>query len=220
MASGKGLFDFFLTFVGFFFPLLENFTFPLLRPLPGNEGSEQTRVSEAGPVTARWPQVGANGAQPHTGSASLGDANRPQEPRAGLLFASVGATVNIDGVLCGCFLSVEASPGLGRSSIEVLFGVRRLLPILASLPTRDFGIVVRKTSLSQKPGPFLLVCLFVCFEKPLCSARAPDQNPVFSLPPFVPRSCTSAALSLWPAPCGHQSPCGSPPAGHGARPGQ
>ena len=136
MASGKGLFYFFLTFVGFFFPLLGNVTFSLLRPLPGNEGSEQTRVSEAGPVTARRPQVGANGAQPHAGSASPGDADGPQEPRAGLLFASVGATVNIDGVLCGCFLRVEASPGLGRSSIGVLFGVRLLLPIPASLPTQ------------------------------------------------------------------------------------
>lgn len=80
-----------------------------------------------------------------------------------------------------------------------------------SLSPLLYGIVVRKRSLSQKPGSFL-PCVLP--EKPLYSAQA--QRPRVTCSSFR----ISADLSLWPAQCGPRSPCGIPPASHGARPGQ
>lgn len=80
-----------------------------------------------------------------------------------------------------------------------------------SLSPLLYGIVVRKRSLSQRPGSFLPRVLP---EKPPCSAQAQRPSVTCS-------SChISADLSLWPAQCGPQSPHGIPPASHGARPGQ
>lgn len=61
MASGKGLLNCFFIFVGFS-PSLETSLFPLVWLPPGREGSEQTRASGAGPVTARKPRVRTDGA--------------------------------------------------------------------------------------------------------------------------------------------------------------
>lgn len=71
-----------------------------------------------------------------------------------------------------------------------------------SLSRPLYGIVVRKMSLSQRPGSVLLCVLL---EKPLCSTQA--QRPRVICSSF----CISAHLSLWPARCGHQSPHGIPP---------
>lgn len=74
------------------------------------------------------------------------------------------------------------------------------------------GILVRKTSLSQRPGSFLL---FVLLEKPLCSTQA--QRPSVTCSPFCtmvmhlrrpepPARPVRTPVSPWQHPAGPRSP--------------
>lgn len=144
---------------------------------------------------------------------ALGDTKGPQELRARLLFAPLWATVNQWHPLFLFPKHGNVSWTGPQPQWDVWWHLVPFPSPRVSAHLRDMGILVRKTSLSQRPGSFLL---FVLLEKPLCSTQA--QRPSVTCSPF----CTMVMHLRRPEPPARpardRSPRGSTLPGHGARP--